>query len=179
MWKYGGSHVGAMLLKCSNKGRCLVVIIMAVSFFCVSSNAIAGIVIKKKVDIDLGKYDEAYVDVQNDAYKTVKERRRGSDVAFINAEIFSALEESGILYSADRTSKLRVECHFMHGWGMPRLIRHFRIKARYITTVNIKLIDAPTNQIIGEVEYKRPWSKTSPKNLIKMMFDELLGKKEG
>lgn len=170
--------MNTMLLRCSNKGRCLVGMMIVAYFFYASESAIADIVTQKKVDTDLGKYDEAYVDVQNDAYKTIKERRRGSDVAFIDLELFKALRDVWIDSTGDeKTSKLRVECHFRHGWSMPRLIRHFRIKARDITTVNIKLIDAPTNEIIGEVEYKRPWSKTNPENLIKMMFDELLGKK--
>ncbi|MCP3933554.1 MAG: hypothetical protein GY705_31185 [Bacteroidetes bacterium] len=143
----------------------------------ISSTAYGDIAIKKKLETAIEKKQIVYVFVKNDGYKDSDWRKRGSEEAFVEMEISDALDEFGVNTSANEAvSTIKVECHFRHGWGMPRLIRHFKIKSKYITTVNIKLIDVSKKAIIGEVEYKRPWSKTNPNGFIKMMLDKLLSR---
>lgn len=138
-----------------------------------------NVTIKKKLSVLLNKYQNAYIDVQNDAYNTKLEKQVGEDVMPIVHDISSVLEDIAINpeYN-ERKADLKVECHFLHGLGVPRLIRHFKIKASYITKVNLKLIDLSSGTVIGEVEYRRPFARTNqqtcPEGFIKKMFDELL-----
>lgn len=138
-----------------------------------------NVIVKKKLAVSLSKYKDAYLDVENDAYNTKLERQLGNDSMVVNLEISSVLREININPRGnEKRSDLKVECHFLHGLGIPRLIRHFSLKATYITKVNIKLIDVASGTIIGEVYYKRPFTKTNkqacPEGFIKKMFDELL-----
>ncbi len=150
-------------------------VFLLVLFVSTSCNAHSGITVKKKLETDLEQYRNAYVDVQNDKYKTLEKRRQGEEVTFVSLNLSKALREIGINpNSNEKTAKLKVECHFRHGWGVPRLIRHFKLKTKYITVVNIKFVDAGSRRIIGEIEYNRPRLNKNPKNFIKIMFEKLI-----
>ena len=137
------------------------------------------IVVKKKLIVSLGTYKNAFVDVQNDAYNTLMEKRLGNDVVAVDLDISSLLRKFNINpRSNEKEADLKVVCHFIDGLGLPRIIRHFNIKTTYITKVNIILIDVASGSVVGEVSYKRPFTKTNkqvcPEGFVKKMFGELL-----
>jgi hypothetical protein len=141
----------------------------------ISTVAYADIVVKKRLEKAIDNKQVVYIFVQNDGYKDSGWKKKGSEEAFVEMEISDALKEYGLNTTSNKeVATIRVECHFRHGWGMPRLIRHFRIKVKYITTVSIKFLDVSKKTIIGDVEYKRPWAKTNPNGFIKLMLAELL-----
>jgi hypothetical protein len=140
--------------------------------FFVGCGSSPEIVIKKELIVPLNKYKSAYIDVRNDGYTT-------DGLTIIRLDIAKILRENGLeIKYKDGKSDLRIKCHYSHGLGMPRIIRHFSIKATYITRVNMILIDADSGTIIGEAEYVRPFTKTNkqacPEGFIKKMFEELI-----
>ncbi len=147
--------------------------ISIISTACNSTND--NITVKINLKNSLSKYHRAYVDVQNDDQDELEDRKRGTDVTFINLEISEALKVIGIKpNSSKNNADLGVSCRFRYGWGLPRIIRHFKIKFRYVTKVKISLVDISTQEIIGEVEYERPFLKKNPKGFIQIMFQKLI-----
>jgi len=121
------------------------------------------------------RYDTATIYARNDNYNSSNNFRIGSDEIFIEAEISNVLQENGIRVSYDgNETSLKVECHFFHGWGLPRLRRHFKVAAKYISFINIKFIDSLRDEVIGEIEYKKPLFQTSQKDMIKNIINELI-----
>lgn len=140
----------------------------------VSCNAYAEMIIKKKLHTSIDKSQKIFILVKNDCY--YERPQIGNEEAFVEMEIVSTLDSLGLNRSLNVSdANLIIECHFSHGWGLPRLVRHFKIKTKYITTVNIKIIDESKKEILGEVEYKRPWLKENPNEFIKIMFEKLFG----
>jgi hypothetical protein len=120
-----------------------------------------------------------YIDAVNDGYDSSDYFRTGSEEAYIDGEISDALRNNGFKSNANsKTAQLRIECHFSHGWGLPRIIRHFKIKTKYITKVNITLFDNSSNELLGEIDYKRPWAKLNPNGFIPFLIEQLLSSKK-
>ena len=153
----------------------ITVIAILLCVLCASYYANADYRIITKSDNTIEQYKDASVVVFNNDYNTLTEQRQGDEVTFVYLEIVSALREMGISPNGDeKTARLKVECHFRQGFGFPRLIRHFKIKFKYITTLSIKIIDATNNKMLGEIEYNRPWMETNPINFIKTMLNKIL-----
>lgn len=151
----------------------IVIFIMAFIFWGVMGTASADTIVIKEIKDPIDKNQVVHVVVQNDDYEGSELRKIGSEETFIEVEIYRALNLFGFNKSENEAnSDLKVECHFSHGWGMPRLTRHFGIKMKFISRVNIKIIDVSKGGIIGEVEYIRSWSKANP-NPNDFIFDML------
>lgn len=124
------------------------------------------------------KGSKIYVDAVNDGYDANDNFRTGSEEVYVDGEMSAALRDNGFEPNANsKTAKYRLECHFSHGWGLPRLIRHFKIKTTYITKVNIKLFDNSSNELLGEIDYKRPWARLNPNRFIFSLIEQLLNSK--
>ena len=147
--------------------------ILAIGTSC--SNTNENIAVKIKLKNSLSKYHRAYVDVQNDDRDGLDDRKTGTDVTYISLEISEALKVIGINpNSSKNNADLEVSCRFRYGWGLPRIIRHFKIKFKYVTKVEIGLVDISNQEIIGAVEYERPFLKENPKGFVQMMLKKLI-----
>lgn len=141
--------------------------------------AIADATIIKNLSRLIEKGSILYIDAVNDGYDSSDYFRVGSEEAYIYGEISAALRHNGFEPIANvKTAQFRIECHFRHGWGLPRIIRHFKIKATYITKVNIKLFENSSNELLGEIDYKRPWAKLNPNGFIPSLIEQLLNSKK-
>ncbi len=125
------------------------------------------------------QYNRAYVDVQNDQYKNLEERRGGRGVFWVKQEIERRLNDIGInTYSYDNISTspekqdMIVNCHITYGWGIPEVGRHFIVEARFRKTTNIEFIDAKTKSLICKVLYIRGFKDKQSKD-IELIFKEL------
>jgi hypothetical protein len=134
--------------------------------------------VKKSLREDLDKYRTAKINVQSDESKTNIGGSAYSESSFINVELFSILKDRGIStsYRETDTADLKVECLFRRSIGCPHVGRHLKIEFKHTSFVNLKFIDAKTNQVIGEVDCTRPSFKRLPGTYIKLMFDELTKK---
>jgi len=133
-----------------------------------------SIVVKKELKNVINIGTTAILDVENDDFKEYLDRISAPHSAYITQLMEHELKKLGIVTCGDKTvPDLRIKCVYRYDWGMPRIIRHFRIKTSYVYFVNIKIIDIPENRVIGEVESTRPRFKEMPPTFIKMMFDEL------
>ncbi len=143
------------------------------------SNAFADVTILKKIANPVEKGSIIYIDAVNDGYDSSDYFRPGSEEAYIDGEMSAALRDNGFEPNANvETAQLRLECHFSHGWGLPRIIRHFKIKAKYITKVNIKLFNNSSNELLGEIVYKRSWAKLNPNRFISSLIEQLINSYE-
>lgn len=148
--------------------------LVLMTIFLISCASNDAVFVSKKLNVSLGKYKRAFIDVQNVEYNNVEDRRSGLGTAAVDLDISTILRGLEIDPRGDeKRSGLKIECYFKYGWGMPRIGRHFSIKSKYITNVIIKLFDIDSKQLIGEVQYKRPWFENQQKDLIKLMFEKL------
>ena len=139
------------------------------------SLSIAEIDIKKNIKNPIENYKEAIVTVKNDNYASSNGFRIGSNEIILESQISKVLKKFGIdTISDENESSLRVECHFHQGWGIPHFMRHFKISAKYITFINIKFIDFSSNEVIGEVEYKKPFFVINQKDIINTIMTKLI-----
>ena len=150
------------------KNLFFILVFIAVSVECSSK---PNVVVDKKLVASLDRYSNVYVKVKNPNY------RYGS--VMVDSDIYDYIEHIGLnpIYN-EKKADLIIVCYVLHGFGVPRIIRHFNIKTTYVTKVNLKLIDSASGTIIGEVRYKRPFTKTNqqahPEGYIKKMLDELI-----
>jgi hypothetical protein len=172
---YGGSRVSVMSKAYSSEKFCLFTAVMMVSIWIAFTEMATAEIIVIKNEIDIKKYEGAFVDVQNDGYDRLADRRSGEEVTYLRYEISRFLMHHGINpHKSEADAQLNVECHFSIRSGLPRLIRHFKLKVRYISEVRIQLIDRRTADVLYDVEYKRPWSAKNPDRLIDMMLEKAL-----
>jgi hypothetical protein len=145
-----------------------------------SSRSSSDIIVKQKIEKNImDRYDTVIIYVKNDNYKSSDNFRVGSSEISVKAELTKVLKKIGIskVYDIEETS-LKVECHFSHGWGLPRFMRHFKISVKYITPINIKFIDLSSNEVIGEVVYKKPLFQTDQKNIISNLINAMIQKEK-
>ena len=148
---------------------------MLLSFAFSSCGGGENLTVIKKIENTIEGYDTAIVHAINDTFKSSDGFRIGSNEISVEALISESLKNIGIKEVFDeKDSDLKAECHFYTGWGLPRLRRHFKISLTYITFINIKFIDVPSNKIIGEIEYKKPFFQTSQKDIINILITGLV-----
>ena len=141
--------------------------------------ALADVTIIKDLTREIEKGAIIYVDAVNDGYDPSDYFRVGSEEGYIGGEMSAALRDYGFQPNANvKTAQFRLECHFRHGWGLPRIIRHFKIKATYITKVNIKIFENNSDELIGEIYYKRPWAELNPNGFIASLIEQLINSKK-
>ena len=150
-----------------------IVISLLIMLYSCESNA--DIFVKKAVEKSMDSYNTATVYVKHDNYKSSNGFRSGSEEIIVARQISDALEEFGINTTYDENgAHLKVECHLLHGWGIPRFMRHFKISAKYITFINIKFIDLSSNKVIGEVEYNKPFFQINQGGIISTLIMKLI-----
>lgn len=134
-----------------------------------------SIEVKKQLDADLSAYHSAETTLENDSYRVELERwmNSGALVAVLSQE----LRRMGIA-PGRHNPKLHVVCLFREGWGKPVRGRHGEIILTTVKWVNIKLVDIPSQRLVGEVECTRPKLKHLPTDFMRRMFDELTSSRE-
>jgi len=132
--------------------------------------------VKEKLTVDLRKYDSAEVRIENDGLTNKIDRLTnlggGMEVIF-----FDELKRLNIT-PAGEDPKLSITCLFRQGWGKPIRGRHGEIILTTVKWVNIKLVDIPSQRLVGEVECTRPKLKHLPTDFMRRMFDELTSSRE-
>jgi hypothetical protein len=93
--------------------------------------------------------------------------------ASVESDLWHALEDMG-LERVFSNAQLRVECVVNRTWGLPRLGRNFYLHCTYKGREDIKLLDAGSGNLIGEVEYKRPRFALPPNDLARSMIEKLV-----
>lgn len=133
------------------------------------------ITVSKKMESSLKDYRMAHIESENANFSDPKLRASDHWASFVELEVSTVLEGHGIKpYVATHAADLRIKAILKSGLGFPRLGRHFDLITEYIDFVNIKLIDAKTDKLIGEVEYNRPFLAKNPPYLIRNMMDALV-----
>ena len=138
------------------------------------------ITVKKHLSANLDRYHMAEVSVQDEDYATSVEETpysSKSERIYIEVELSSLLTERGISQPlGDKDAiDLRVKGLFKRRIGCAEIgLQHLSIEFKHISFVNLKFIDAKTDEIIGEVECRRKFWKSLPAGFIKLMFDELM-----
>lgn len=170
-------------LAVTTKTLVLTMICLGMFFGCCDQSI--DIKVKKGLSTTLDKYHTARINVQNADQKTSTKRISDSsseaEASYIDTEIFITLENMGISISRRETDAvdLEVECLFTRRIGCPDVGRHLNIEFKHTSFVSLKLIDLRANEIIGEVECKRPFFKRLPGGYIRRMFDELMKSQKG
>lgn len=113
-------------------------------------------------DTKFSEYRDAYYDVQNVQYKSLRDKRFGRGTSWVKQEIRKQLKDMGLSVHYSEYSKkaplksdLIVICQFDYGWGVPSFVRHFSLEARYRKKIEIQFIDAKTKKIIAKILYTR------------------------
>ena len=153
-------------------------VIMSFGVLVLLGGAEPNIAVRKVTAKNTTHYRTASVTVQCDN-RSAKDRWYGvPGSGYLENEIVSALKALGIARSFDeRQSDLIVTCHYQNGWCLPYTGRHWDVFFSSIHTVNIKLIAKGTNEVIGEVEYRRPrFTTRPPEGFVATMFSEMIGK---
>ncbi|MDY6989805.1 MAG: hypothetical protein SWQ30_17315 [Thermodesulfobacteriota bacterium] len=129
---------------------------------------------------DLSKYEDVYIDVQNDDYGTLEKRRHGKGVSWVRQEIRGSLEQIGFRdWAFDQISRvpgnkdMLLNCHITFGLGRPRIIRHFRVLFRFVKTIDLGFLDARRGEVIAEVSYVRAFWDNETKDAVDEMFKQL------
>jgi hypothetical protein len=149
------------------------IIVLIIIFLC-SCKENTDLIVKRRIADLTSIGTSAIVYVKHDNYELENVSGSENDEIMVGELISSALDQRGIKINFDENaSLLKVECHFLHGWGLPRLNRHFRISFKYITFINIKIINTTTNEVIGEVEYKKPFFQSDQKDIITTLIGHL------
>jgi hypothetical protein len=126
--------------------------------------------VKRNLSTNLRKYHSADVRIENDDYRNKIDRLTNS--GGIVVVVFEEIQRLGIT-PAGKDPKLGIKCLFREGLGKPFRGRHGEILFTSIKWVNIKLIDIPSERVIGEVECTRPRLKHLPSDFMRRMFDAL------
>ncbi len=142
-----------------------------------STLANSDVAIKKKLERNLNdfKNTEIYLSVLN-ADMMPNPMQDGVAVTGVKSEIEAVLDERGIGANnfSKKNAKLWIECIFRMNYGLPRIGRNFKIYCTYFGMGNIRLTDAATGIIIGEIEYKKPFGSNNPSRLFQTMMSRLL-----
>ena len=143
---------------------------------CTSPN----IMVKEKAQVSLQNYRAAYITSHSDDWKIKRVHLEGRGDGYLNDKIGTALKTNGLLEAVDEmNADLRVECHFRTGWCLPHVGRHFDVFFSSIHTVNIRLLDMTTKDVVGEVEYQRPrFATRPPDDFVDVMISEMISEKD-
>lgn len=146
-------------------------------FFQCSCKSSDTINVKKRIEKSISNYKTACIYVKHDNYESPNDSIIGSDEDTIEILISDTLEKIGISIIDEEKGlepTLKVECHFLHGHGLPTFRRHFKISTEYITLINIKFINPLSNTVIGEVEYIKPFFQVNQNDIISKLINELI-----
>jgi hypothetical protein len=160
--------------------RILVLAMICLGAFSGCCSGGIDIKVKKSLSTSLDKYHMAEINVQDKDYKTYIEKTSDSSSEntrfYIDLMLSSLLRERGISRACgDKDAvDLRVKCLFGRRFGCPSVGRHLIIEFKHTSFINLKLIDAKTDEIIGEVESKKPFCKRFPGEFIELIFAELM-----
>jgi len=157
--------------------RYLVLMIAAVFLSgCWGETESREIVVRKKLAADITNYRLAHRYALNDRLQDSKQNLVDRWASFVNSEMGDSLfKQYGIRSypSRETATDLIVESVVRPGRGFPRFGRHFDVITEYIDFLNIRLIDAKTGNLIGEVEYNRAGLAANSPYLVRDMLNAL------
>jgi hypothetical protein len=134
-----------------------------------------GFVIKRPLDRKIENIGSSEINVQCGDYTDRFERLHEKNAGFVLLEISAAVGAyEASAHNRPTPSKIRVECVYNNGWGFPSFGRHFNIRFRYISKVNLKFVEVESNEVLGEAEYTRSNLGRNPVGFIRKLVYALL-----
>jgi hypothetical protein len=130
----------------------------------------------KPLEKEIKLFNSAEIIVECGDFASEKERRGAEYASYLELELYKIMKDSYalIVYDSQKPPRVRILCEYNIGYGLPRIGRHFEIIYYFVTKINLKFIEANSNTIIGEIEYKRPLLYRNPKDYVEVIVEKLI-----